>query len=46
MKLLTITFFTIVLFSGCVEKTLDDKTYERSNSASEKSLNSLDRDTN
>ena len=45
MKLLMMTFFTTLLFSGCANKILDDKNYERSNSASEKSLNGLDRDT-
>ncbi len=47
MKTLLIAIFVIFAFNACSKevKPVSDKVYERSNSASEKSLESLERDT-
>ncbi len=47
MKIFLLGLLVIIGFTACSQKVtpLSDKVYERSNSASEKSLESLDRDT-
>ena len=47
MKKIVLAIAVLIGFSACSKepKPLSDKVYERSNSASEKSLESLDRDT-
>ncbi len=45
MKILFITILIILGFSACSKVDVYDNSYERANSASEKSLDGLDRDT-